>query len=94
MAQKDPRKDIIKTVSKIIDDSGIPEELSEQLKNGLKLMSTCPCYGDGGKQAKEKKKTARGEFMGNCMRSPEKGGEGKDMKTCSVEWNITKEVKK
>lgn len=38
---------------------------------------------------------ARSEFMGKCMRKAEKGGEGKDMATCAVEWKKNKiEVQK
>lgn len=36
--------------------------------------------------AEPRKKTPRQEFMGSCMRSPAKGGEGKDMSICSTEW--------
>jgi len=69
------------------------------LKNSLKLMSVCPCYDDNSKVSniKEKKKrepTERNMFMGLCMRSAEKGGRGKGMADCSVEWKEKKEVKK
>lgn len=36
--------------------------------------------------AEPHKKTPRQEFMSFCMRSPAKGGEGKDMSTCSTGW--------
>jgi len=32
----------------------------------------------------------RSEFMGRCMRKVEKGGEGKNMSTCSTEWKNNK----
>lgn len=94
---KDPRKVVIKELSAIIDSAGV--ENADMLKNSLKLMGTCPCY--EGKVTKEKVKrepTERNIFMGECMRSAEKGGQGKGMASCSVEWkekkdNI-KEVKK
>jgi hypothetical protein len=35
------------------------------------------------KVSKGKKKTERSNFMGNCMRSTEKGGMAKSMKECS-----------
>lgn len=95
---KDPRKVVIKELNKLIDSAGV--ENADILKNSLKLMATCPCY--EGKEAKEKVKrepTARNIFMGACMRSAEKGGQGKGMADCSVEWNKekksnNKEVKK
>ena len=93
----DPRKVVIKEINNIIDAAGVDN--ADMLKNSLKLMSTCPCY--GGKETKEKTKrepTERGIFMGACMRSVEKGGQGKGMAECSVNWNkkkgSIKEVKK
>lgn len=94
---KDPRKVVIKEINKLIDAADVDN--ADMLKNSLKLMGTCPCY--EGKETKEKKKkepTERNIFMGNCMRSIKKGGEGKGMASCSVEWNKikinNKEVKK
>ena len=94
---KDPRKIVIKELNKIIDEAGV--ENADILKNSLKLMSTCPCY--EGKETKEKVKrepTERNIFIGNCMRSAEKGGQGKGMAECSVNWKEKKgninEVKK
>ncbi len=94
---KDPRKVVIKELNAIIDSAGV--ENADMLKNSLKLMSTCPCY--EGKETKEKVKrepTERNIFMGECMRSAEKGGQGKGMAVCSTEWNEKKgnikEVKK
>lgn len=93
----DPRKVVLKELNAIIDAAGV--ENAGMLKNSLKLMSTCPCY--EGKEAKEKVKrepTERNIFMGACMRSAEKGGRGKGMADCSVDWNekkgIIKEIKK
>ena len=93
----DPRKIVIKELNKIIDDAGV--ENADMLKNSLKLMSVCPCYGDS--EPKEKKKrepTERGIYMSDCMRSAEKGGQGKGMAECSVNWKEKKgninEVKK
>ena len=94
----DPRKVAIREINKIIDSAGVDN--ADMLKNSLKLMGTCPCYGDDGK-VKEKKKrepTERNIFMGTCMRSAEKGGRGKGMAVCSTEWNEKKgninEIKK
>lgn len=75
----DPRKTVVKEINKIIDSSGVDN--ADELKNSIKLMSTCPCY-----EKKKRAATERSKFMGECMRSAEKGGKGKDMKTCSVEW--------
>ena len=93
----DPRKAVIKELNKIIDLADVKN--ASMLKNSLKLMSTCPCY--GGKETKEKTKrepTERNIFMGECMKSVEKGGRGKGMAECSVNWNkkkgSIKEVKK
>lgn len=90
---KDPRKDVIKEVNKIIDDAGV--ENADLLKKSLKLMGTCPCYGEGTVVEKKKRApTERSIFMGNCMRSVGKGGEGKDMASCSTKWKELKEDKK
>ncbi len=35
-------------------------------------------------------KTPRQEFMSQCMRSPEKGGQGKSMAECSQDWQQTR----
>jgi len=88
----DPRKVVIKEINKLIDSAGVDN--ADMLKNSLKLMGTCPCYegkGVGGKEKVKRAPTARTTFLGDCMRSAEKGGKGKDMKTCSVEWNNDKE---
>ncbi len=91
----DPRKVVIKEINKLIDDAGVDN--ANMLKNSLKLMSTCPCYDGKEKNEQGKKKrepTERGTFMGNCMRSAEKGGEGKSMAECSIKWKEKKEIKK
>jgi len=86
----DPRKVVIKEINKLIDSAGVDN--ADMLKNSLKLMSTCPCYeGKGVKEKVKRAPTARTAFLGECMRSVEKGGKGKDMKTCSVEWNEDKD---
>lgn len=86
---KDPRKGVIKELNKLIDGAGI--ENADMLKNSLKLMSTCPCY--EGKEKTKRAPTERGIFMGECMRSAEKGGRGESMAVCSTEWNVKKGVK-
>lgn len=89
----DPRKVVIKEINQLIDSVGLDN--AKELKNSLKLMGVCPCYDDknSDKDIEKKKRppTARSTFMGDCMRSPDKGGQGKDMKTCSVVWNKDKE---
>lgn len=37
-------------------------------------------------ETRQRKHSPRMEFMGSCMRSPAKGGEGKGMSECSTEW--------
>lgn len=87
----DPRKKVVKELNKLIDSAGV--ENADELKNSIKLMSTCPCY-----EKKKREPTERGKFMGECMRSAEKGGRGKDMASCSAEWKeknvVNGEVKK
>jgi hypothetical protein len=62
----------------------------------LKVMDSCdltlgkPEKGAAKKESKGKRKpTERATFMGTCMRSPAKGGQGKPMKDCSAEWAKT-----
>lgn len=81
--KEDPRIKVVKELNKIIDSSGVDN--ANELKNSIKLMSTCPCYGK-----KKRDPTERGKFMGECMRSAEKGGRGKDMASCSIEWKEKK----
>lgn len=97
MKSGDPRKIVIKELNKLIDSADLSN--AKELKNSLLLMSNCPCY--EGKETKEKVKrepTERNLFMGACMRSAEKGGQGKGMALCSTEWKEKKgninEVKK
>ena len=85
----DPRKVVIKEINKLIDSAGVDN--ADMLKNSLKLMGNCPCYEGKDTEKKKRLPTARSTFLGDCMRSPDKGGQGKDMKTCSVEWNNNKE---
>lgn len=99
MTEKDPRKGIIKEISEIIDMSAeLSVDKADELKDSLKLMSNCPCYENSKSEIesiKVKKKrapTPRNEFMSTCMRSEAKGGEGKDVRTCSENWKKKKEV--
>jgi hypothetical protein len=93
----DPRKEVLKEINKIIDEAGIGN--ADELKNKLKLMSNCPCYeGKGLKvgigEKVKREPTKRNLFMGKCMRSVVKGGEGKGMAACSIEWKEKKGVLK
>lgn len=47
--------------------------------------------GHGGEVSKKRKITPRNAFIGQCMRSPDKGGKGEDMGTCSEEWSTMTE---
>lgn len=85
----DLRKVVIKEINKLIDSADLSN--AKELKNSLLLMSNCPCYEDKTIEKKKRPPTARSTFLGNCMRSQDKGGQGKDMKTCSVVWNKDKE---
>lgn len=68
------------------------KDISKQLGDGTGLkcdvVKAKPCKVTD-KPVKEKKKrppTARGSYMGDCMRGVAKGGEGKSMSTCSTNW--------
>jgi len=66
------------------------KEISKQLDNGIKCdTKKCESGKVTEKPVKEKKKrapTARGTFMGYCMKGVAKGGEGKPMADCSTDW--------
>ena len=58
-------------------------ELSKQISS----MPTCVEAEQPKKRGRKKRKvTARNVWIGDCMRSAEKGGMAKPMKTCSIDW--------
>lgn len=61
----------LRALNKVVDEAKTCEDILDYRKNIV---------------PEQKKKTPRQEFMSSCMRSPAKGGEGKDMSTCSTEW--------
>lgn len=91
----DSKSDVIEKIKSVINSytdnlnlSNKRKEEVELLKHELDLITTCNCPEviniKGSKKPKRKNK--RSEFMGSCMRSIVKGGNGKDMKTCSDEY--------
>ncbi len=78
------------------------EREMESLKAKLELLTLCPCTTSpedalvNAKKIKpkgEKKLNERNKFMSKCMLSSEKGGYGKNMKSCSDDWTEAKKTK-
>lgn len=103
----DPKKDVIDQIKSVINSYANNPNLSDSrkgeiglLKDKLDLITVCPCS-DGVEvkevkslEKKERKPNKRAEYMGLCMRAAAKGGEGKDMKTCSDNYKQIKEKEK
>jgi hypothetical protein len=77
----------------VVDHATSLPKIQAEVIAALKECDLVP-HGSGGKQekgkeGKEKKKkggNARSEFMSVCLRSKEKGGQGKSMSECSDAW--------
>lgn len=77
-------EDRIKHIHKGPLTEGVLSEYQQLLENIDKLG----IVDEHGQRVKTKRSASpRNEFIGKCMRNPDKGGEGKDMTTCSVEWS-------
>jgi hypothetical protein len=63
----------LRALAKVVDDAPMCTEI-DVLEYRKNIVS------------EPRKKTPRQDFMSLCMRSPTKGGQGKDMSTCSIEW--------
>ncbi len=99
----DPKNDVIEKIKSVISSYNSNPNISERrkaevelLKDKLDLITICHCsegvnINEGKSSEKSKRKNKRLEFMGTCMRSVVKGGEGKNMKACSDKWNVVKE---
>lgn len=97
----DPKKEVIEQIKSVISSYNKNPNLSDSRKqevsllgDKIELMTQCPCAEGKSTETqdvkKERKQSERSKFMGDCMRSEAKGGQGKDMKTCSVEYNVIK----
>lgn len=76
---------------------GAPEKDAVVLEAMLDEMinKKCDCEKKGKRKktdGEKKERTPRQEFMSNCMTGKEKGGQGKTMKDCVIDWDITKKI--
>lgn len=98
--QRDPREivknEIKDIINSYVEQADLPSGVMDKIKSlpdKLDLITNCACNSKAAKEKRERKPNERSEFMGRCMRSVNKGGEGKDMRTCSVEYKKVKEIK-
>jgi len=54
------------------------------------ILGALKISGRGIKKGAPRERTPRQEFMSDCMRSPEKGGQGKGMAECATNWKQQK----
>lgn len=54
------------------------------------ILSTLKMPGNKRRRQTTGERTPRQQFMSDCMRSPEKGGQGKGMAICASDWKQKK----
>ncbi len=74
-----------KSLLESVDKANSLQMLQTHVRKWIEGCPTGPVSnGKGTRKASE-----RATFMGQCMRKTEKGGQGKDMSTCSNEWKAS-----
>jgi len=92
--------DVTRDVHRKIEDLEAFEEQIDDIpscKDATRPKGCPPCdIQEKSKKRKKskRKKTARNIFIGDCMRKPENGGRGLEMKVCSDEWKSISSDKK
>lgn len=71
-------------VNKLLESAAKASSLPMLQAHVRRWVEDCPAEEMNARHPRKTSKRAL--FMGECMRSPSKGGQGKDMKTCSDEW--------
>jgi len=83
-------------VHSIAESSGISDEALEEIETELVNISTqgvCVLDKPGRKKGK-RKPSAYNNFIGQCMRPHDKGGDGKPMKVCATQWRSKSDADK
>jgi len=85
--------DVLNTYLEVVEDP----DLKTSITSIKEKIESCKCEIPNSKEPEktkeEKTKRAPSErniFMGKCMRGKEKGGDGKGMAECSVDWKGVK----